>query len=166
MCLLSLGTEEVGELCKAIMQFPLFPPPHSLFPTMPRHNYWKVAPLVKSLCAKHGIEYHCKPLLTAFADIVQYVSTHCILWVNGMFNIRVNKQGTQRGVSFFLSLPRHPQYFFSIEKSCISLLPRLLLLLSSTQVVFLAFQSSSDHRHVTCFFFIFSKELQTTVTCL
>uniref|UniRef100_U3ILC1 Fatty acid desaturase 1 n=1 Tax=Anas platyrhynchos platyrhynchos TaxID=8840 RepID=U3ILC1_ANAPP len=43
---------------------------HHLFPTMPRHNYWKVAPLVKSLCAKHGIEYHCKPLLTAFADIV------------------------------------------------------------------------------------------------
>ncbi|CAM2115086.1 unnamed protein product [Caretta caretta] len=44
---------------------------HHLFPTMPRHNYWKVAPLVKSLCAKHGIEYHCKPLLTGFADIVQ-----------------------------------------------------------------------------------------------
>ncbi|NXJ08158.1 FADS1 desaturase, partial [Odontophorus gujanensis] len=43
---------------------------HHLFPTMPRHNYWKVAPLVKSLCAKHGIEYQCKPLLTAFADIV------------------------------------------------------------------------------------------------
>ncbi|OXB59710.1 hypothetical protein ASZ78_012631 [Callipepla squamata] len=56
---------------------------HHLFPTMPRHNYWKVAPLVKSLCAKHGIEYHCKPLLTAFADIVQYVSTHCIFWVKG-----------------------------------------------------------------------------------
>lgn len=51
---------------------------HSLFPTMPRHNYWKVAPLVKSLCAKHGIEYQCKPLLTAFADIVQYVSTYRI----------------------------------------------------------------------------------------
>uniref|UniRef100_A0A8C3STY3 Cytochrome b5 heme-binding domain-containing protein n=1 Tax=Chelydra serpentina TaxID=8475 RepID=A0A8C3STY3_CHESE len=30
-----------------------------------------VAPLVKSLCAKHGIDYHCKPLLTAFADVVQ-----------------------------------------------------------------------------------------------
>ncbi|KAJ7344256.1 hypothetical protein JRQ81_000206 [Phrynocephalus forsythii] len=43
---------------------------HHLFPTMPRHNYWKVAPLVKSLCAKHGIEYQSKPLLTAFADIV------------------------------------------------------------------------------------------------
>lgn len=40
---------------------------------MPRHNYWKVAPLVKSLCAKHSLEYQCKPLLTAFADIVQWV---------------------------------------------------------------------------------------------
>ncbi|KAF7245349.1 Acyl-CoA (8-3)-desaturase [Varanus komodoensis] len=43
----------------------------SLFPTMPRHNYWKVAPLVKSLCAKHGVKYQCKPLLTAFADILR-----------------------------------------------------------------------------------------------
>ncbi|XP_063145271.1 acyl-CoA (8-3)-desaturase-like [Candoia aspera] len=42
---------------------------HHLFPTMPRHNYWKVAPLVKSLCAKHNIKYQCKPLLTAFVDI-------------------------------------------------------------------------------------------------
>lgn len=42
----------------------------SLFPTMPRHNFWKVTPLVKSLCTKYGIEYQSKPLLTAFADIV------------------------------------------------------------------------------------------------
>lgn len=38
---------------------------------------------MKSLCAKHGIEYHCKPLLTAFADIVQYVSTQYIPEVKG-----------------------------------------------------------------------------------
>ncbi|XP_062973096.1 acyl-CoA (8-3)-desaturase-like [Elgaria multicarinata webbii] len=44
---------------------------HHLFPTMPRHNYWKVAPLVKSLCAKHGVKYICKPMLTAFADILR-----------------------------------------------------------------------------------------------
>uniref|UniRef100_R4GC11 Fatty acid desaturase domain-containing protein n=1 Tax=Anolis carolinensis TaxID=28377 RepID=R4GC11_ANOCA len=47
---------------------------HHLFPRMPRHNFWKVTPLVKSLCHKYGIEYKCKPLLTAFADILQYVS--------------------------------------------------------------------------------------------
>ncbi|KAK9410190.1 hypothetical protein NXF25_001365 [Crotalus adamanteus] len=38
---------------------------------MPRHNYYKVAPLVKSLSAKHGVHYVCKPILTAFADILQ-----------------------------------------------------------------------------------------------
>lgn len=27
---------------------------------MPRHNYWKAAPLVKALCDKHGIEYKSK----------------------------------------------------------------------------------------------------------
>ncbi|XP_061318056.1 acyl-CoA (8-3)-desaturase-like [Pezoporus flaviventris] len=42
---------------------------HHLFPTMPRHNYCKVAPLVKALCEKHGIEYKSKTLLTAFSDI-------------------------------------------------------------------------------------------------
>ncbi|OBS59439.1 hypothetical protein A6R68_09436, partial [Neotoma lepida] len=43
---------------------------HHLFPTMPRHNYHKVAPLVKSLCAKHGLQYINKPILKAFGDIV------------------------------------------------------------------------------------------------
>uniref|UniRef100_A0ACB8G2Z3 Fatty acid desaturase 1 n=2 Tax=Sphaerodactylus townsendi TaxID=933632 RepID=A0ACB8G2Z3_9SAUR len=43
---------------------------HHLFPTMPRHNFWKVAPLVKSFCAKHGIEYKSKPLFSGFADII------------------------------------------------------------------------------------------------
>ncbi|KAM6075290.1 acyl-CoA (8-3)-desaturase-like isoform 1-T1 [Chlamydotis macqueenii] len=55
---------------------------HHLFPTMPRHNYWKVAPLVKSLCAKHGIEYQCKPLLTAFADIVHSLKDSGELWLD------------------------------------------------------------------------------------
>ncbi|NWW36793.1 FADS1 desaturase, partial [Panurus biarmicus] len=53
---------------------------HHLFPTMPRHNYWKVAPLVKSLCAKHSLEYQCKPLLTAFADIVHSLKSSGELW--------------------------------------------------------------------------------------
>uniref|UniRef100_A0A8C6YUJ6 Fatty acid desaturase 1-like n=1 Tax=Nothoprocta perdicaria TaxID=30464 RepID=A0A8C6YUJ6_NOTPE len=43
---------------------------HHLFPTMPRHNYCKAAPLVKALCEKHGIEYKSKTLLTAFMDIL------------------------------------------------------------------------------------------------
>lgn len=48
----------------------LSPHPPSLFPTMPRHNLHKIAPLVKSLCAKHGIEYQEKPLLRALMDII------------------------------------------------------------------------------------------------
>ncbi|NXS94202.1 FADS2 desaturase, partial [Jacana jacana] len=43
---------------------------HHLFPTMPRHNFWKVKPLVKSLCAKYGVQYEEKPLGKAFVDIV------------------------------------------------------------------------------------------------
>uniref|UniRef100_A0A3Q1NDB1 Cytochrome b5 heme-binding domain-containing protein n=1 Tax=Bos taurus TaxID=9913 RepID=A0A3Q1NDB1_BOVIN len=44
---------------------------HHLFPTMPRHNYHKVAPLVKSLCAKHGLPYVNKPILKAFGDVIR-----------------------------------------------------------------------------------------------
>lgn len=44
---------------------------YSLFPTMPRHNLHKIAPLVKSLCAKHGIPYQEKPLLQALLDIIR-----------------------------------------------------------------------------------------------
>ncbi|RNA07023.1 fatty acid desaturase 2-like [Brachionus plicatilis] len=33
--------------------------PVDLFPTMPRHNYFKIAPDVKELCKKYNIEYHC-----------------------------------------------------------------------------------------------------------
>lgn len=38
---------------------------------MPRHNLHKIAPLVKSLCAKHGIQYQEKPLLRALLDIIR-----------------------------------------------------------------------------------------------
>lgn len=55
---------------------------HHLFPTMPRHNYHKVAPLVQSLCAKHGIEYQSKPLLSAFADIIYSLKESGQLWLD------------------------------------------------------------------------------------
>ena len=38
---------------------------------MPRHNLHMVAPLVKSLCTKHGIKYQEKSLLRALLDIVR-----------------------------------------------------------------------------------------------
>uniref|UniRef100_A0A2K6GL81 Fatty acid desaturase 1 n=1 Tax=Propithecus coquereli TaxID=379532 RepID=A0A2K6GL81_PROCO len=55
---------------------------HHLFPMMPRHNYHKVAPLVRSLCAKHGIKYQSKPLLSAFADIVHSLKESGQLWLD------------------------------------------------------------------------------------
>ncbi|XP_072841639.2 acyl-CoA (8-3)-desaturase isoform X1 [Pogona vitticeps] len=55
---------------------------HHLFPTMPRHNFWKVAPLVKAMCAKHGIDYQTKPLLTGFADIVHSLKDAGEIWLN------------------------------------------------------------------------------------
>ncbi|KAI4537236.1 hypothetical protein MG293_012099 [Ovis ammon polii] len=53
---------------------------HHLFPTMPRHNFHKVAPLVKSLCAKHGLPYVKKPMLKAFGDILRALKKYGALW--------------------------------------------------------------------------------------
>lgn len=47
----------------------------SLFPTMPRHNYWRAAPHVQALCDKYGVKYQEKSLYEAFADIIRY-DTH------------------------------------------------------------------------------------------
>ncbi|KAM5291884.1 acyl-CoA 6-desaturase-like [Ctenodactylus gundi] len=55
---------------------------HHLFPTMPRHNLHKVAPLVKALCAKHGIEYKEKPLLRAMGDIIRSLKRSGQLWLD------------------------------------------------------------------------------------
>ncbi|KAM6460100.1 acyl-CoA (8-3)-desaturase-like [Liasis olivaceus] len=53
---------------------------HHLFPTMPRHNFRKVAPLVKAMCAKHGVEYQSKPLFTGFADVVHSLKVAGEVW--------------------------------------------------------------------------------------
>jgi len=53
---------------------------HHLFPTMPRHNLYKIAPLVKSLCEKHNIPYVVKPLSTAFADIIRQLKHSGEIW--------------------------------------------------------------------------------------
>ncbi|CAH1788188.1 unnamed protein product [Owenia fusiformis] len=53
---------------------------HHLFPRMPRHNLYKVAPLVKSLCEKYGVKYQVKSLGTAFVDIVKSLKNSGELW--------------------------------------------------------------------------------------
>jgi fatty acid desaturase len=55
---------------------------HHLFPTMPRHNYPLVAPMVRKLLAQHGkgAGYHVKTLLGAFGDIVSSLETYGRAW--------------------------------------------------------------------------------------
>ncbi|XP_064598122.1 acyl-CoA 6-desaturase-like [Liolophura sinensis] len=53
---------------------------HHLFPTMPRHNLYKIQPLVKSVCQKHGIDYQVKTLSGAFVDIVRTLKHSGELW--------------------------------------------------------------------------------------
>jgi len=53
---------------------------HHLFPTMPRHNLYKIQPLVQSLCKKHNIAYVNKPLGVAFLDIITSLEKSGQLW--------------------------------------------------------------------------------------
>ncbi|CAF0877938.1 unnamed protein product [Brachionus calyciflorus] len=53
---------------------------HHLFPTMPRHNLYKIQPLVQSLCKKHGINYIVKPLWGALFDILVSLKKSGQLW--------------------------------------------------------------------------------------
>ena len=59
---------------------------HHLFPTMPRHNLHKVAPLVKSLCKKHNIDYVCLPLFGAFGHIISALKKSGDLWYDAYYN--------------------------------------------------------------------------------
>jgi len=55
---------------------------HHIFPTMPRHNYSKVAPMVKNLFEKNGKGdmYVTKTLIGAFSDIVSSLKTYGECW--------------------------------------------------------------------------------------
>jgi len=55
---------------------------HHLFPQMPRHNLYKIAPLVKSLCEKHGVQYKVKSLSRAFTDIYSSLKKSGELWLH------------------------------------------------------------------------------------
>uniref|UniRef100_A0A7N6AA47 acyl-CoA (8-3)-desaturase n=1 Tax=Anabas testudineus TaxID=64144 RepID=A0A7N6AA47_ANATE len=59
---------------------------HHLFPRMPRHNYYLVAPHVEALCKKHGIPYQTKTLWQAFSDIVTSLKSSGDLWLDAYLN--------------------------------------------------------------------------------
>uniref|UniRef100_A0A8C5FC93 acyl-CoA (8-3)-desaturase n=1 Tax=Gadus morhua TaxID=8049 RepID=A0A8C5FC93_GADMO len=54
----------------------------SLFPTMPRHNYQVLAPLVRALCEKHSIPYQEKTLWRGVADVVRSLKNSGDLWMD------------------------------------------------------------------------------------
>ncbi|KAM6961004.1 acyl-CoA Delta-4 desaturase-like [Aplochiton taeniatus] len=55
---------------------------HHLFPTMPRHNYHLVAPLVRTVCEKHGIHYQVKTLQQGLVDVVRSLKKSGNLWLD------------------------------------------------------------------------------------
>ncbi|KAG8563757.1 hypothetical protein GDO81_016194 [Engystomops pustulosus] len=55
---------------------------HHLFPTMPRHNYHKIAPLVRSLCKKYDVHYEEKKLYNAMRDVVGSLKKSGELWLD------------------------------------------------------------------------------------
>uniref|UniRef100_A0A8K9XQX6 Fatty acid desaturase 2 n=1 Tax=Oncorhynchus mykiss TaxID=8022 RepID=A0A8K9XQX6_ONCMY len=55
---------------------------HHLFPTMPRHNYHLVAPLVRALCEKHGVPYQVKTLQKGITDVVRSLKKSGDLWLD------------------------------------------------------------------------------------
>ncbi|XP_038071960.1 acyl-CoA 6-desaturase-like isoform X2 [Patiria miniata] len=61
---------------------------HHLFPTMPRHNLYRIAPMAKSLCKKHGIDYQLKTLGSAFVDIVTSLEKSGKIWFDAYYSLR------------------------------------------------------------------------------
>jgi fatty acid desaturase 2 (delta-6 desaturase) len=53
---------------------------HHLFPTMPRHNYHKIAPKIEAMYKKHDIPYTTKSLWGAFADVVHSLDDYADAW--------------------------------------------------------------------------------------
>ncbi|XP_002736866.1 acyl-CoA 6-desaturase-like [Saccoglossus kowalevskii] len=60
---------------------------HHLFPTMPRHNLYKIKPYVKELCLKHGIDYQEVSLSRAFKDILSSLRHSGELWFDAYYNL-------------------------------------------------------------------------------
>ncbi|CAF1224300.1 unnamed protein product [Rotaria sordida] len=54
---------------------------HHLFPTMPRHNLYKIQPEVMELCRKYNIPYVIKPLGRAFLDILTSLEKSGRMWL-------------------------------------------------------------------------------------
>ena len=101
----------------------------SLFPTMPRHNFHKVKPLVESLCKKHGVKYREKTLLGAFGDIVRYMFSKDYCAPTHLWECCPDPGGGLRG---FRSTTFSPTDINTCTYECHSQLPALPVAQSST----------------------------------
>ncbi|XP_033629136.1 acyl-CoA 6-desaturase-like [Asterias rubens] len=61
---------------------------HHLFPTMPRHNLHRIAPMARSLCKKHGVDYQLKTLGSALIDIVTSLEKSGKIWFDAYYSLR------------------------------------------------------------------------------
>ncbi|XP_070569632.1 acyl-CoA 6-desaturase-like [Ptychodera flava] len=61
---------------------------HHLFPTMPRHNLYKIKPFVQELCKKHNIPYIEVSLYEAFKDILRSLEKSGEMWFDAYYNFR------------------------------------------------------------------------------
>ncbi|XP_071941534.1 acyl-CoA 6-desaturase-like [Antedon mediterranea] len=61
---------------------------HHLFPCMPRHNLHRIAPLVKSVCRKHDIEYRVKTLSEGLTDILRSLHKSGQIWFDAYYHLR------------------------------------------------------------------------------
>ena len=46
---------------------------HHLWPTIPRHNLYKVQPVVEALCRKHRIPYRVATMWEGTLDVLQHL---------------------------------------------------------------------------------------------
>ncbi|KAJ8784781.1 hypothetical protein J1605_007808 [Eschrichtius robustus] len=68
-------------LHRLVQRTPQLPDRASLFPMMPRHNYGRMAPLVKALCSRHGLSYEVKPFPTTLVDIIGSLKKSGDIWL-------------------------------------------------------------------------------------
>lgn len=47
---------------------------HHMFPTLPRHNLVKATPMVKELCRKHKVPYHCTGLMAGTWEVLSHLA--------------------------------------------------------------------------------------------
>lgn len=59
---------------------------HHLFPTMPRHHYRAVQPMIKDVYERHGVEMQIKTMTGAFSDILRVLEKYGNIYHDSYFS--------------------------------------------------------------------------------